>query len=262
VYVHDLTPVRFPELCLPASLKYPPLVARAIAGGAWVQTGTQAMAGEIVDYFGIEPHRVAVIPPGIKVPGPPRPTPARRPYILAVGTTEPRKDFPGLIAAFDAVAASVPDVELKVAGPQGWAEEAVRAAMAAARYSGRIHRLGWVPDLTGLVANAAVFAYPSLYEGFGFPPLEAMALGVPVVATATPAALEVLGDAAALVPVGDRDALAERLLQLLGGGAGREQLIEKGRRRAVEYTWTRAGDALMDLYRRLTESREASRRGR
>jgi glycosyltransferase involved in cell wall biosynthesis len=201
-----------------------------------------------VEHFGADPAQVVVIPPGVKV-GPAGPRPAGPPYILGLGTTEPRKDFVSLVAAFERVAANHPEVELRVAGPAGWAETAVSEAIRSSPVRDRIRRLGWVEDVATLIAGAAVFAYPSVYEGFGLPPLEAMALGVPVVATSTGAIPEVLGDAAVLVVPGDPDGLAEALARVLDDSALRDQLIERGRRRAADFTWDAAGQAMAHAYR-------------
>src|SRR5205807_6310535 len=116
------------------------------------------------------------------------------------GTVEPRKDLPVLVAAFDQLADHHPDAHLVIAGPDGWGAGQLDEALVRARHRDCIERLGWVdePARLALVATATVFAYPSIYEGFGFPPLEAMAAGVPVVATAAGALPEVLGDGATL----------------------------------------------------------------
>ena len=186
--------------------------------------------------------------PGATVPAEPGVV-SSRPYILGLGTTEPRKDFPGLVAAFGIVAAAHPDLELRITGPRGWAEDDVVAAIAASPYRERIARTGWVPEVQPLLGGATLFAYPSRYEGFGLPPLEAMALGVPVVATAVGALPEVLGDAAALVPPGDPGALAAAMDRVLTDDGYRQRLVDAGRERASRYTWEAAGEGLMALYR-------------
>ncbi len=113
-------------------------------------------------------------------------------------------------------------------------------------------RPGYLDDagLHAALRGAAVLAYPSRYEGFGFPPLQAMATGVPVVATAAGAVPEVVGDGAWLVPPGDADALAARLVEVLSGGASVEALVTRGRARASEFSWERCADGLAALYAR------------
>jgi glycosyltransferase involved in cell wall biosynthesis len=256
VTVHDLTPVRFPELCSPTSLRYPALIRRAINRGASVHTVSQSMAEEIVDHFHVDPARVHAIHNGLTPPSPPLPRhEAGPPYILAIGTVEPRKGLPDLVAAFDRIAGSIPDVHLRIAGPAGWGEEALDAAIRSSPNAARIQRTGWVEDRSGLIAGARVLAYPSLYEGFGLPPLEAMSIGVPVVATTAGAIPEVVGDAAVLVQPRDTAGLAEALRVVLEDATIRDRLIADGARRVQSFSWERAGLKMVDLYRALAQDR-------
>jgi glycosyltransferase involved in cell wall biosynthesis len=155
-----------------------------------------------------------------------------------------------LVRAFDEIADKRADLRLIIAGPPGWAEDDLTRALGEARHSDRVSRLGWVgPDERAtLLRDALVFAYPSIYEGFGLPPLEAMAAGTPVVATAGGAVPEVVGDAALLTPVGDASALAGALAHVVDSIAGRDRLIEAGRLRVAEFTWERCAAGLRQLY--------------
>lgn len=253
VTVHDLTPVRFPELASPTTGRFPALVRRAVQRGALVHTPSSFVAAEVVDLLGADPERVVAVHHGVPPVAPaPSPPDVPRPYVLALGTVEPRKDLPSLVRAFDALAAAHTDLHLVVAGPDGWGVDALAAAIDGARHRARIRRLPWVDDAerAALLRHAAAFAYPSRYEGFGFPPLEAMAVDVPVVTTNAGALPEVVGDGAVLVPPGDVDALAEGLARVLTDDDVRAGVVARGRRRVGAFSWDRCAAGLADLYRR------------
>jgi glycosyltransferase involved in cell wall biosynthesis len=256
VTVHDLTPVRFPELCSPTSLRYPALIRRAIMRGASIHTVSQSMADDVMEHFHIAGDRVHVIHNGLTPLPPPLPRDdAGAPYVLAIGTVEPRKGLPGLVAAFDCIAEGIPELRLKIAGPVGWGEDALLAAVGSARHGSRIDRIGWVDDRSSLIAGARVLAYPSLYEGFGLPPLEAMSLGVPVVATAAGAIPEVVGDAAVLVAPDDGPALSDALLLAATDATTRARVIAAGTERVRSFSWQQAGEQLAALYATLAHDR-------
>jgi len=251
VTVHDLTTVHYPELADGFTLAYPDLVRRAIRRGAWVHTPSAFVRDEVIDHFGADPARVVAIPHGVTVPaavcssqgGAGARLVGGDRYVLAVGTVEPRKDLPTLVAAFDTVAGDDPYLRLVIAGADGWGASALADAIAASRHGDRVVRLGWVDDgdRAALLREAAVFAYPSLYEGFGLPPVEAMAAGVPVVTTRAGSLPEVCGDGAELVPPRDADALAEAIGRLLTDPAHRAALVERGHRVAAGYDWDVTG---------------------
>ncbi len=258
VTVHDLTTVRYPELCNSATLAYPGLVRRALAHGAWVHTHSAAVAAEVVEVLGADPARVRAVPSGVpplSVPDLSAPSrhlpPGVGRYVLAVGTAEPRKDLPGLVGAFDLVAAGRPDLGLVLAGPEGWGSADLSRALDASPARARIVLTGWVDDVTlaGLLHGAAVLAYPSLYEGFGYPPLQAMAAGTPVVATRAGALEEVLDDAALLVEPRDQVALAEAIASVVDSDETATALAARGLERAATFDWERCAEGLVALYR-------------
>ena len=255
--IHDLTAVRFPELCSGDPLFYPRLLRRALARGAWVHTVSAFVAGEVVELLGADPDRVVVVPEAVPPVAAAPPEEGRRlagadRYVLSLSTVEPRKDHLSLVRAFDRLAGAHPDVRLVIAGMEAWGSDRLDVAVASSRHRDRIARLGYVSDAdrAALLRGASVLAFPSRYEGFGLPPLEAMAAGVPVVATAAGALPEVLGDAALLVPVGDDEALAGALDAALAEDGVRARLVEAGRRQVARYSWERTADGLVDLYRR------------
>jgi glycosyltransferase involved in cell wall biosynthesis len=252
--------VLYPELCDPPTLLFPGLIRRAVAEGAWIHTPSRFIADQVVEEFSVHPDRVRAVHHGIPLP-PPRSgdrsgPPVRLPdgcgrYVLAIGTVEPRKDYPLLVSAFGDVAAIHPEVALVVVGADGWGADRYAAAVAASPWRSRIVRAGYLDDATvaATLRHAAVLAYPSRYEGFGFPPLQAMAAGVPVVATAAGAVPEVVGDGAVLVDPGDRDGLAAAISRALDGGSGIEDQVARGLRRSAEFTWEACATGLAGLYR-------------
>ncbi len=256
--VHDLTPLRFPELANVDTLPYPALIRRALGRGAWVHTDSAFVRDEVIDHFGAPPERVVVVPPGVRpaTPGDPKAGHALAGgdrYVVALGTVEPRKDLPTLVRAFDALAADDADLRLVIAGQDGWGAEALAAAVAGAAHRDRIVRLGYVSDQDrdDLLRGAAVYCYPSLYEGFGLPPLEAMSVGAPVVATRAGSIPEVCGDGADLVEVGDADALGAALARALTDDAHRAALVARGYATVARYRWDEAGDAFAALLHRV-----------
>jgi glycosyltransferase involved in cell wall biosynthesis len=258
VTVHDLTVLRHPELCTTDTLEFPPLLQRAIRRGAWVHTVSEFVRQEVIDLLGVPGERVVCIPNGVTPSSNGSPQRGRElatseRYILALGTIEPRKDFPRLVDAFDRIAALHDDVKLVVAGPDGWGADDLRAAVRRAAHRDRVVRLGWVTDTdrAALLSGAAVFAYPSRYEGFGLPPLEAMSADVPVVTTRTGGITEVVADAAVLVDPADTDALAAGLTEVLGDPARADDLRAAGRANVARFSWDRTAEALAELYRDL-----------
>jgi len=177
-----------------------------------------------------------------------------RPYVLFVGTLEPRKNVPSLVRAFERVADAHPEALLVIAGQRGWgAMEVEREVAAAGRLRDRVIRTGYVPDeaVPALLRKAAVVAYPSLEEGYGLPALEAMACGAPLVTTSGTAMAEMAGGAALLVPSGDTEGLAAALDSML---SGRDPAAAAERRRlglsiAAERTWEASAAIHLEAYR-------------
>ena len=268
VTVHDLSYLRYPEMVTAASARYLELVPRALRRGAVVCTPTAAVAAEVADTYRLAPDRLVVTPLGV---GPAwrravAPDPAwlaahelPERYLLFVGTREPRKNLPTLLAAYRALLAGrVPPADgpgaavagvppLVLAGPPGWGEALDLAGLP----PGAVRTPGYLAeeDLASLVAGAAALAFPSWYEGFGLPALEALACGTPVVASELPALREVLADQAELVPPGDADALADALLRVLDDPGG-EPARAARRARAAGFTWDACARASLAAYHR------------
>ena len=186
------------------------------------------------------------------------------PYVLSVGTLEPRKNHERLIRAFEALPSRFDDVRLAVAGGEGWRSRGIHRAVETSPARERIRLLGPVPgrDLPALYAGATVFALASLYEGFGLPVLEAMAMGTPVLTSDVSSLPEVAGDAALLVDPHSTEAVRDGLERLLGDAGLRGRLARRGRERERRFTWRRAAEETLDVYRLAADGGETGARGR
>ena len=179
----------------------------------------------------------------------------RRPYVLFVGTQEPRKAIPDLVAAFDDVASSHTEHSLVLAGGRGWGAAAVDAAVSRAVHPGRVVRTGYLDDnaVAVLMRRAEVVAYPALEEGFGLPALEALACGTPLVTTSGSAMAETAGDAALLVAAGDTSALAEAIEEALRRGPAVTARVAAGLAVAASHTWEASARGHLAAYRLAAE---------
>lgn len=249
VTVHDLSFTR-PDV-FPGGERLVPLVPWSIGRAARVIVPSAAVGAEVSEAYGVEVDRISVTHEGVSplffgatplssvalgrfgIPGP---------FVLSLGTIEPRKNLPALLAAWAGARALLPGWTLAIAGPKGWGPELEPAP--------GVVLLGRVPDetLPGLLAAADVFCYPSRYEGFGLPPLEAMAAGTAALVGDYPAASEVVGDAALRVDPYDVDDIGEGLVSLATDGALRRRLELAGRARAARFTWSATARATTEAY--------------
>jgi glycosyltransferase involved in cell wall biosynthesis len=257
VSVYDCWFLRHPGDANPDVVRAGQVLRRAVAHGATVHASSAATAAACRELLRTE--RVETIPLG----PPPDPPPARDrpdgpPYVLALGTLERRKNVPRLVEAFGKLVANRHDVALVLAGADGDDRAAIDAAIDAlpATARSRVDVRGRVDAATKatLLAHAAVLAYPSLDEGFGFPLLEAMQRRVPVVASTAGSIPEVAGDAALLVDAADCDALADALATVLDDDEVSSRLIEAGSARLAAFSWQATGEGLAALYHRLARS--------
>jgi glycosyltransferase involved in cell wall biosynthesis len=263
VTVPDTSLITSPTLVLPIVRRFVPVLQRAVARGAWVHAISDHVADQIrvlldtdrvrtVHLAAPDRHERSVERP--QVPGL-----ERHPYIVFIGAREPRKNLPRLVSAFGMVAGELPDVRLVLAGPSGPGSAAVDAAIdtLARTAAGRVIVTDYLPGSVrdALVDHAAVFAYPSLDEGFGLPLLEAMGAGVPVVAGDAGALPEVAGGAAVMVDPLDVESIAEGLRRAITDDDLRAQLVEAGHRRVEKFTWSDTAAGLIGLYREAVESK-------
>lgn len=260
VTVHDLAFLHSPGTVSAASQRLRVLVPRALTRAAVVCTPSQAVADEITEAYGVPADRLQVTPLGVDPGWGAGPAPGAdwlagaglpQRYVLFVGTIEPRKMLPTLIEAKRSLAGTpAGEVPLVLLGPAGWGPQLDLAGLG----EGQVVTTGWRndADVRRIVAGAAVLAFPSAAEGFGLPPLEAFAAGIPVVASDLPVTREVLGsdaDRSTLVPPGDAGALAAALADRLekpdpaGAAAAR-------RAWAARYTWSATATATVRAYER------------
>ncbi len=253
VTVHDLATAELPSLHRERARRMQGRQLAALERAAAVLTVSQAVANSLID-GGLEPVRIHVTPNGLTtLPAPAEPPIPEGPFILAVGTLEPRKAHDVLIQAF--AAARLEDPRLVFAGPTDGRQGELENLASSLGVGDRVTILGPVADaaLAGLYRRATLLCMPSLAEGFGLPVLEAMAAGLPVVASDLPAIREVAGEAAVLVPPGDVDALSLALADTVRNAQLRETLRHRGSERAAAFTWEATAEATIGAYRAALE---------
>jgi glycosyltransferase involved in cell wall biosynthesis len=211
---------------------------------------SQFTAGQCSEVLGFPRERIDVVPHGVDLPEKIVPLEQRRPMVLFLGALQKRKNLLRLIEAFTALPAPW---ELVLAGGEGYEAEAISEAAKRSPAADRISLPGYVSDekRRRLLAEAAIFAFPSLDEGFGIPVLEAMAAGTPVLCSNASALPEVCGDAAVLLDPMDTAAWREALLQLSENAAQRKRLVEAGRQRAAGFGWEQSARLSWQVYQRL-----------
>jgi glycosyltransferase involved in cell wall biosynthesis len=176
-------------------------------------------------------------------------------FILFVGTIEPRKNVTRLIEAFADLRFAICDLRLVIGGAKGWFYQDVFARVRELGLEGEVMFPGYIPvsELPLWYNAAELFVYPSLYEGFGLPPLEALACGTPVVVANTSSLPEVVGEAGLAVDPLDVEGLAEAMRRVLGDGALRQEMRERGLQRAQGFSWTKTAQETVQVYRRAME---------
>jgi glycosyltransferase involved in cell wall biosynthesis len=267
VTVYDLAFLEHPETAVPSLAAYlNKVVPEAVAAADVVAAISYATKQALITHYQAPPEKIIVIPCGV---GPQfqRVTNQRRleeirhkfelqhPLIFSVGTLEPRKNHLGLIKAFYEAQKSCKTAMLAIAGGKGWMYEETQNLVAELKLENKVRFLGRVSEseLITLYSLADIFAFPSFFEGFGIPPLEAMACGSPVITSNTSSLPEVVGNAALLVDPHDTHAIAQAITEMMENEPLRENLRQKGYVQVQHYTWSQAATKMLSVYQQIYE---------
>jgi glycosyltransferase involved in cell wall biosynthesis len=258
--VHDLSYLHYPEHFVPKLVRYlEQSVSHSVDRADWVLADSEATRLDLIAHLGAPSGKVKVLYSGVD----PRFNEEKEleegellrarygliagSYVLSVGTIQPRKNYVRLIQAFAQLQApNLANIQLAVAGGRGWLYEDIFAE--AEIHGDRVRILGFVDeaDLPALYRNATLFTFPSLYEGFGLPVLEAMACGTPVVCSNVSSLPEVAGDAALLVDPRDTGSIAEAMARVLQDADLQRDMVARGRSQAARFTWKRSARQLLE----------------
>jgi glycosyltransferase involved in cell wall biosynthesis len=259
VTIHDVSFLRHPETTEQKNLHYlKSQIHKTVQRADAVITDSVFSKNEIEELLHVDSSRVFAVHLGLEqahgtpteegIQATKRRYGLERPYILSVGTLEPRKNYPFLIDLFDRMEGFNGD--LVIAGMRGWKYDPVFERVRHARRVDNIHLLEFVADedLLNLYAGAELFVCPSLYEGFGFTPLEAMTHGIPVLSSAGGSLKEVLGDAAVVIDGFNLDEWTSELTALLYDETRKESLRERGRKHVKQFTWAKTAAETLGVY--------------
>jgi alpha-1,3-rhamnosyl/mannosyltransferase len=262
--VHDLAWRRFPQTHPRQRVRaYERSFAAALRRTTHFITVSRAIAAELVELFGVPSGRVTVTPEAARPVFSPREAPqcaatlaahglSYRGFLLSVGTLEPRKNIERVLAAYSGLGDGLRrKLPLVLVGMRGWLAAGLEGQLAPLVHSGEVRVLGYVDDvaLAALYASTRMLIYPSLYEGFGLPPLEAMASGTPVIVSNASSLPEVVGDAGIQVDPHDVDALRSAVNRLAEDDALWEALRSSGLARAAQFSWRRCAEETLAVYR-------------
>lgn len=270
ITVHDLAFLHWPHFLTEESATYYGQIDRAVAHARHIIVPSESTRTDVIGQLGVHPNKVTVIYEAANPRLSPLPVDETRRrvvqrhgvperYVLCVGTIEPRKNIDGLLRAFRHLidAYGMDDVGLVIAGGRGWLYEEIFATVERLDLADRVSFLGRVSDdeLWRLYVGARCHIHPAHYEGFGLPPLEAMACGTPTIVSNVSSLPEVVGDAALLINPKEEEEIAVALHQLLTDDRLHEELSEKGLQRARHFNWTRAAKETLAVYRQVVENR-------
>jgi glycosyltransferase involved in cell wall biosynthesis len=264
ITVHDLSWIRYPDTHPAERVKamnryFEPSLMKADA----IITCSAFVKQELVDVFGVSEDLISVTPLGVEDMFVPQTPPQTRSildkyklahghYFLAVGTLEPRKNLVLTLRAYQQLPSKIRNsYPLVLIGMQGWGTSALEHEIEPLVRSGEVLKLGYLPrtELATLMAGASALLYPSIYEGFGLPPLEAMACGLPVICSNSSSLPEVVSDAGILIDSHSENQVSAALLRLIEDDSWREDISRRAIQRARELTWQKCVDRTLDVYR-------------
>jgi glycosyltransferase involved in cell wall biosynthesis len=264
ITIHDLNFVHFPQFLTPESARYYGQIPKAVRRADHILTDSNATREDVINVLGVAPESVTTVYLAAN--------PVYRPitnrqevrrtvqryglppdFIIFVGTLEPRKNVPGLLRALRLLHERGYDTNLAIVGRKGWLYEEIFSTLAELHMADCVHFLENVPneDLARLYNAAQCLILPSYYEGFGLPPLEAMACGTPVIVSNRSSLPEVVGDAALLVDPDSPEDLSDAIARLLDDNTLQATLRHRGLIRASQFSWARAARETMEVYRQV-----------
>lgn len=265
--VHDLSFLHYPETFTPSLLKFlNQAVPRSIKRATHILADSEATRADLIDAWPVVAEKVSVIYSGVSPLFKPVADSSliqltrekfrlgKEPYILSVGTLQPRKNYEMLFRAFHDVAKNL-SIKLIIVGGLGWMYDHIQAEIEALGLSGKVLLLGYVADseLPALYSGARLFVFPSLYEGFGLPVVEAMACGVPVLSSNASSLPEVAGTAALMLSPDDQEGWAREMIKILEDPEKRTKMIAAGFLQARNFRWKKSAQAVVEIYMRLVE---------
>lgn len=261
--IHDLSSLLWPDVhekkLVRRARRRLPLMARA---ATMIITPTESVKREVCTHLAVQPGKVTVVPEAARpifqrieleqAAQVRKRLGVKDDFLLFVGTIEPRKNLITLVRAFEEVVRTTPlRPQLVVAGKEGWLVRELFDYIKKSSISDYLLFTGYLTDadLAALYSSCKIFIYPSLYEGFGLPPLEAMACGAPVLTSQIPSIQEVVGEAACLVEPTNVERLSESIIELLTDAARRRWLSHAGTRRSAQFSWQKAASLTFEVYR-------------
>jgi glycosyltransferase involved in cell wall biosynthesis len=261
--VHDLSFIHYPEVYPEVLVKYlNKVVPRSVERATHILADSAATKQDLMALWDVPDEKVTVLYSGVsqaftRVEDEARITAVRdkyhlgeAPYLLSVGTVQPRKNYQMLIQAFAPLADQFPH-NLYIAGGKGWLYDEMMAEIEKQGLTERVRFIGFVDDadLPTLYSGADLYLFPSLYEGFGLPMLEAMACGVPVIASNVSSLPEVGEETAVMLPPHDRQSWTETIAKILTSSIQQEQMISAGYQQIKKFSWEKSSQQLLEIYR-------------